>query len=497
MRNWSTVLIFLVLMCSFNSCYKEVVVFNAEPNSSLELPTILRINGKECGYDHSRGSLRFPIDNSEISEFSPLIEHQDYSTIYFEGKLLLNGEINNLGTVESNKEYTVLIETSDSSTELVLTFTELPIVQLITPNPIYDDPKTIGRIVVNYAEQDRASDQFMVGLEHRGGSSLAYEKKSFACSLKGSVDLNDDVSGSFFDMKSNNDWILDAMWIDKARIRNLTSFQLWNSLEGGDHYGIKGTVVELYLNNEHQGVYSFNENMNAELLSHSSVPEVLYKALEWEDGATRFETYPNIPSSNSYWDGWEQKYPDPQLEINWEPLDNLRRLVVNETDEVFAASISSQIELDLFVDYYLFLNLVAAADNTGKNTFLYRASGQERLNLIPWDLDSSWGLEWDGSHVGNTTILSNNLFDRLLETNAGEFRNKVKLRWNAVRGNVFSPAELESVFNQNFDLVNAPGVIAIENERWGSTIDLAQEQDYLFEWLEGRLIFLDSYFDSL
>jgi spore coat protein H len=495
MRVWYRVLAFLILMCSMNSCYKEVVVFDAEPNSSLELPTILRINGKECCYDHATGSLRFPIENSEISEFSPLIEHQDYSTIYLDGKLLLNGEINNLGTVESNKEYSVVIETSDSSTELVLTFTELPIVQLITPNPIYDDPKTIGRIVVNYVEHDRASEQYMVGLEHRGGASLAYQKKSLACSLKGSVDLNDGVSGSFFDMKSNNDWILDAMWIDKARIRNLTSFQLWNSLEGGDHYAIEGTVVELYLNNEHQGVYSLNENMNAELLSHSSVPEVLYKALEWEDGATRFETYAYNPSSNSYWDGWEQKYPDPQLEINWEPLNSLRRLVVNETDEVFAENISSQIELDLFADYYLFLNLVAAADNTGKNTFLYRESGEEKLNLIPWDLDSSWGLDWDGSHVGNTSILSNHLFDRLLETNAGDFRNKVKLRWSALREDLFSLVQLESIFHQNFDLVGSPRVIQIE--KWGSAIDLDQEQDYLFSWLAGRLVFLDSYFESL
>ncbi|MFT5185051.1 MAG: spore coat protein H [Flavobacteriales bacterium] len=463
----------------------------------MELPTILRINQKECCYDHTRNSLRFPIEHSTVVDFSPFIEHQDYSTIYFDGKLLVNGEFNNLGTVETNKEYTVIIETSDSSKEFLLTFTDLPIVQIITPNSITDDPKTIGRIIVNYAELDRESDQYFIGLEHRGGSSLAYQKKSIGCSLKGSVDLDDDVSNSFFDMKSNNDWILDAMWVDKARIRNLTSFELWKSMGGVDHFGIEGRVVELYMNNDHQGVYSLNENINTEWLSHSSVPDVLYKAVEWESGATRFETYVDNPSSSAYWDGWEQKHPDPQMEINWEPLNSLRRHVVNETDEVFVENISSKIELDLFVDYYLFLNLVSAADNTGKNTFLYRESGEEKFNLIPWDLDGSWGLDWDGAHVGFTTILSNHLFDRLLETNAGDFRNKVKLRWSALRSDVFSNAGLENLFTHNFNLVGASGVIQIENDSWGSAIDIEQEQDYLFEWLEGRLPFLDAYFESL
>jgi spore coat protein H len=185
------------------------------------------------------------------------------------------------------------------------------------------------------------------------------------------------------------------------------------------------------------------------------------------------------------------------MEINWEPLNSLRRHVVNETDEVFVENISSKIELDLFVDYYLFLNLVSAADNTGKNTFLYRESGEEKFNLIPWDLDGSWGLDWDGAHVGFTTILSNHLFDRLLETNAGDFRNKVKLRWSALRSDVFSNAGLENLFTHNFNLVGASGVIQIENDSWGSAIDIEQEQDYLFEWLEGRLPFLDAYFESL
>ena len=73
---------------------------------------------------------------------------------------------------------------------------------------------------MNYPGDNKNTDEYFIGLEYRGATSQSYEKKSYGFSLKASIDLNDDISGSFFDLKNNNDWILDAMWIDKARLRN-------------------------------------------------------------------------------------------------------------------------------------------------------------------------------------------------------------------------------------------------------------------------------------
>lgn len=496
MRALLFTLIVLILL-GFQSCHKEQVIYDAEANRELELPTILRINNKECCYDSFENSLRFPIDHSIINNFSAFIEFQDYSIVFFEGSKLKNNSVNNLGTIEINKEYEVIIKSSDETKKLLLTFTTLPIVQIITPNDVFDEPKTIAKIIVNYRNPNKKSEKHYIGIEYRGGASQAYQKKSFGFSLKMSINLNDDISDSFFEMRDNNDWILDAMWIDNARLRNKTSFELWKKMDGNKPIGISGEFVELYINNEHQGLYCLNENINSEFLNLQNANAVLYKATAWGSGATRFENYSDNSPQNYYWDGWEQKYPDPSVRINWEPLDQLRELVVDKNNNRFSSQISSLIDIDNFVDYYIFLNLILAPDNTGKNTFLLKENTANKFYIIPWDLDGSWGLFWDGSRISYTSVLSNNLFDRLIELDIGDFNNKLKNRWNHLRGNAFIEFELMNMFIKNFNQVNQLDIINLENKKWGCQINIEEEQEYLLDWLEKRVVFLDNYFAQM
>lgn len=486
-----------LILFILQSCYKEEIIFNAEPNRYLELPTIFKINGKACCFDHTENSLRYPIDADRIENFTPLIEFQKYSVVYFEGNILQNASINNLGEIVINKKYSVRIETQNEVQQFSLTFTNIPIVQVITQNTIFDEPKTMAKIIVNYTEYNKPSDKFFIGIEFRGGTSQSYQKKSFGFSLKGSINLDDNISDSFFDMHKNNDWILDAMWIDNARLRNKSSFELWKKLDGDKHYGICAEFVELYINNEHQGLYCLEENINAGFLNLTDPGAVLYKATNWEDGATCFETYNNNPPLKYYWDGWEQKYPDPGIVINWQPLDELRKLVVNENNEIFTSQIISLIDLNNFIDYYIFLNIVSAMDNTGKNTFLVKENAQSKFCIVPWDIDGSWGLFWNGTPTDYTSILSNNLFNRLLETNVNDFKNKVKQRWFLLRKETFSNAALKRLFTENFAILIQSDILNIENKKWSRNIDIHLEKEYLLNWTDNRILFLDNYYNNL
>lgn len=498
MKGLRHAIILIIIFYSFQSCLKEELVFNAESNRELKLPTILKINNKECCFDHTENNLRYSLEIDLFNDFKPLIEFQDYSVIYFEGALLKNNSINNLGKIEINKEYEVVIKANNETKKLQLTFTNLPIVQIITPNKIYDDPKTLARLIINHQEKNKLSESYFIGLEHRGGASQSFEKKSMGFSLKNSLDLDDDSSDQLFEMKKNNDWILDAMWIDQGRLRNKSSFELWTKLDGDRHDGIEGEFVELFINNEHQGLYCLNENINSEKLELNNDDDaVLYKATEWGGGATLFDIYADDAPVNYYWDGWEQKYPDPKTKINWSPLKELRQTIVDGTDTEFKSNIASLIDIDNLVDYYIFLNLVSAGDNRGKNTFLVKKDKQSKFYYIPWDIDGSWGLLWNGTRVGYTSILSNNLFDRLIATDADNFKNKLKLRWNALRSDLYSNSKLKDLFTANFNLINQSDIIEIENRKWGSNIDLSSDQVYLNGWIDNRVIFLDNYFKNL
>lgn len=495
------ILYFAIIIVSFfvalHSCYNEEVVFNSVADSNFELSTILRINKKECCFDYTENSLRFPIKDSIIDEFTPFVEFQDYSEVYFEGEKLKNKSINNLGKIEVKKRYELIVKSKNVVEKLRLTFTNIPTVQLITPNIIFDEPDAMAKVIINYTETDKASDQYYIGLEYRGCTSQLFPKKSFGFSIKENRLLDDEISCSIVDLNKNNDWILDAMWIDKARLRNKTSFALWLKMDGEEHYGVRGEFVELYINNMMQGLYCLSENVNSEFLDLNNSEAVLYKATSWENGATCFESYSTNPPNNYYWDGWEQKYPEPKFKINWMPLNELRSLVANRDNGVFSSKISSLIDINNFIDYYIFMNLTSASDNNGKNIFLVKENKNDKLRIIPWDIDASWGLCWDGTPVGYSSIISNRLFDRLIATNADNFKVNLKHRWSSLRKYLFSDKELKMMFIDNFELINKSDILDCENRAWGLNIEPKCEQEYLLGWIENRTNFLDNYFENL
>ena len=148
MRNIFFLSIFLIF--SFESCYKEQIIFNSDPNNFLELDLILRINNKDCAFDQHTNTLRYPIEDDIIENFEAFIEFQEYSEIYFKDSLLINNSINDLGNIEINKDYKLSIITNGIAHEFDLQFTNLPIMQIITHNTILDEPKVLAKLIINY-----------------------------------------------------------------------------------------------------------------------------------------------------------------------------------------------------------------------------------------------------------------------------------------------------------------------------------------------------------
>ena len=495
MKEFLTISSYIFLLLSCTSCYKEVVVFNPDPNNTLELEKILRLNNKDCSFDESSNTLRYSIPSSNIKDFEVLVEFQDYSKVYFNDSLLSNNSINNFGNIEVNRDYPVLIITNEIAHELKLQFTNLPIVQIITHNRIVDEPKVLARLVINYPSIDQDKTVSYIGLEYRGETSQSHPKKSFSFCFLNSLFTNDKISKSIFQLPENSDWWLDAMYIDKSRLRNKTSFDIWRQIEGSRNYGINSSFVELYINSEHQGLYSINELINAESLNLLSDDAVLYKAVDWS--GPRFDFYSEDVSINKYWDGWEQKFPDVKNRINWQPLLYLRNIIINGSSNDFTSDIDKMIHLDNFIDYYIFLNLSSSLDNVAKNNFLSRQSNKDPLCIIPWDMDGSFGLMWNGDYISHTYILSNNLFDRLLDMESDQFKNNLKLRWTSLREESLNNDNLMNLFEGNFNCINTSNIIQIENNTWNTNINLEEEKIFIHNWLSNRLSFLDDYYLNL
>lgn len=478
------------------SCTKKVVVFDGNTNASFELPLILKLNNKKCVYDSETKTLKYSLSSNSLAQFSPSVEFQTYSQVKLNGIQLVNNNVNDLGDVELNKVYDITFTTSGIVNNLKLVFTDIPLVQIITSDRITNEPKIPGKLLVYYPEQNNSYIESWIGIETRGASSADLNKKSYGFKMYSDRYLSNPKSGSFFDMKLNDKWILDAMFIDFSRLRNKTSFEIWKSMvPDSSKIGIKTRFVEVYLNTKSIGLYCFNENYTERFLGLNN-QSVLYTGNDNTE-ATMFNRMPNNNPNSRLWEEWEQKYPNPSQYINWDDFKALNELVVNATDIDFKNNIEQHIDIDNVIDYYLFVNMCNGYDNVGKNWFFLKMNNSSKFQIVPWDLDATWGRNSQGETLNATTIVTNGLFERLISLNPNNFKSKLKTRWNNLRANRFNEINLKGVFENNFTTLSNYKIIEIENRVWNKNLNLNSEKSYINSWISNRLNFLDNYLSNL
>lgn len=104
------IFIILFLLGLSYSCTKEAVYVDGEPNKNLELPLLLNFNGIPCFLDNTTKTLKYSISNDVEPNFTVFVDFQNESKILFNGIVLNNHALNNLGTIEANTPYPVHIE---------------------------------------------------------------------------------------------------------------------------------------------------------------------------------------------------------------------------------------------------------------------------------------------------------------------------------------------------------------------------------------------------
>ena len=462
---------------------------------NLEQPLLMNLDERPCFLDLESNVLKYSIGKDELQSFSPRIDFQDYSTILFNGEELENHAINDIGNVKINTPYPVTITANDQVNEFTLYFTTLPLVQIVTLDKIIQQPKVFGRLNIISPKDDEPFYSSLIGIETRGASSERFDKKSFGFKMLNSLDMDDTCSMSFFDMKTQNKWILDGMPADKSRCRNKTGFKIWGSINGTtDHTSIKSEYVEVYHNYTYLGIYCLNEPVTGQFLSLSD-QSVLIVGKD-NTKATKFYKFPGHNSQTTYWNKWQQKYPDPEVTLRWETFENLSRVIVEGSDDEFTNSIFNLMEEENLIDYFLFVNLMNGYDNLGKNWFFMQKTPEDKFLIIPWDLDATWGRNHTSKPTSFDEFQQNGLFKRLIEVNPDNFNQKTKNRWFELRQSQFSEATLFDHFSSNFTILEKAQVIPLENNILEEDLNLQEEEAYIREWTTNRLAYLDAYFTS-
>lgn len=241
-------------------------------------------------------------------------------------------------------------------------------------------------------------------IERRGGYSISFPKHSFELDLERDISLGG--------LPADDDWILNANYIDKTFLRHVLSYDLFRDMSTNNE-APQCRYVELRLNGRYQGLYVLMEKLDRSSLGiNSRDPE----ACVFKEPPVFI---PDLSSfrpqySNNY---YQQTYPDKVVDDRTEFIYDIRTLVADTPDSIFMERVGEAFDLDNIIDWHLLLLLSNNSDGLKKNFYLYKQGAETPFRVAPWDYDHSFGRDGDNEKNMDRWIDCSRslLLDRLLD----------------------------------------------------------------------------------
>lgn len=238
-----------------------------------------------------------------------------------------------------------------------------------------------------------------IKIKFQGSSSLAYPKKNFTIKMYTDGTYMTKLKKQFKNWGiSTNKYVLKANYIDRTHARNIISARIWGDIvktrksiptfmQSCPNSGaIDGFPVKLFVNGEYQGMYTFNLAKDDYLFNFTDKTNSFICCGE-SNGGMFYDTT-----------GWSVEYPDV-APTSWTTLiTNFVNFIKTSSDTEFKTNFSQYADLDSFIDYYIFAYVDCGLDSLGKNFILTSNTG-DKLYASAYDLDSVWGLFWDGGRI--------------------------------------------------------------------------------------------------
>jgi spore coat protein H len=398
----------------------------------------------------------------------------------------------------------VAYRTASAGSPCTVYFTRLPVLEFTTRQAIVDTPYVYARMVL--ADTTGQLAQVPMGIQLRGAYTQTLIKKSYELSLwtdsTGKATQNLPLLG----MRDDATWNLEAMYNDPLRLRLKVASELWQQINQPYYQALEPTAktsiafayVEVFKNGSYQGIYTLTERIDRKQLqlkkyASNTIQGELYKGVSW-DSAVVYHGAPPFSNSSPLWSGFE--YQEPNQKTDWTSLHDFVSFVVHSPDTAFYRQFPARFNQASAVDYFLFLNLLRAADNTGKNLYVAKYKAGEPYFFVPWDLDGTYGDDWTGANQNTTNdLLSNGLYDRLQHSyGPNGFWPAAVRRWASLRASILTQPRLMASINSNSALLLHNAVYEREQLAWPAYQYDPQQLSYPAGWLTARLAYLDQVF---
>lgn len=447
----------------------------------------------------------FQIDS--INKLALVNQHIEQMNLSFPiTTIKLNGYYNFKSSIDSLK-YGIAYKIENAKKQVfTLYFTQLSIICISTNERIEDSNKVVANFFMSEINENITSST--IGIRHRGFFTNMLPKKSYR------IEFWEDSLGeqkkdfSLLGMRNDDDWNLLAMFNEPMKINNKTCFELWRQIDTLHYQDIEPKAVngshlefvELFLNKKYQGIYALEEPVDRKQLKlkktkDNNINGELYKGID--RGASIFIAIPSYNNNSETWSGFEFKYPDEF--IDWANIYDFVDFVMNEDEETFYENIEKRFYLKNAVNYFIFINLLRATDNEGKNIFIAKYNQESPYFYVPWDLDGTFGTIWNGMRENVTNdIVSNGFYKRLFyDKRKNGFCELLTKKWNELRQILFQKDYLIQLLKNNFYYLDSNGIYEREAIAWKYFYYFDKTYwDYVDSWLENRLAYLDRVFKN-
>ena len=356
----------------------------------------------------------------------------------------------------------------------------------------------------------------------QGSSSMQYPKKNQTVKLYADPECSEPLQMNFKNWGPQNKFCLKANWIDLTHARNVVSARLWGAvvrsrpsyealpeaLRTSPNLGaVDGFPVKVYADGVYQGRYTLNIPKDAWManMDPSRDTHCILCGENFESGCFRAVA---LIDGSDWTDEIHDTVPDPIL-TRW---NEAIFFVMNSSDTEFISGIGAYFDVDSLIDYYLFGLASCGLDAFAKNQLYLTYDGQKWYASM-YDMDSTWGLYWDGQRFVPSSTARTSFEDYCSSQSSGHgnllyirleqlFMDAIQSRWEELKSNVLSIDRIIVQFERFTDI--APQELVAEDYAattgMGLFTQIPSQTDNNIQQIRSfareRLQYVDSYISS-
>lgn len=364
---------------------------------------------------------------------------------------------------------------------------DFPSIDILVSEPIGWNKKQECTIIY-LAHND--NEKLDARIKCRGGMSSKFEKHSFALELNNKYNL--------LGINRDDDWILNANYIDKTFMRHKISYDLFRQMNP-DNIAARSAYINVNINGNYNGLYVLMEEINAKMAGLNKKDSM---AMLFKDPPIFYpEKLSYVEDPNNY---YQQKYPKIYDKDHTDYIEQFIDFIFHSPDSVFVKNIATWIDIDNVIDWHLLLLFTNNSDGILKNFLLVKQNSHSPFKIALWDYDHSFGRDGDNE----LNMMENELdchrsvlLKRLEQIEQTHYSKKLEKRWHTLRNkNIFSVQNINKHIEKNHQTIKKQ--VKNNFEKWPvdskwyyDSNTYWQEIEIIQEFVKVRIEQLDQKFD--